>query len=114
MQGHTGTIIECDTCHKGDFTVANGLGGPHGMHPVGGKDSTGYSQWWVNNHRNVLGEDSTLQDKIDRCGVCHGVEGQGTMLSEMRQNRTLIRFGGPPDHHRCGPEGGMHHLPHPR
>jgi len=94
LQGHTGTIIECDTCHKGNFNVKESLGGPHGMHPVGGKDSTGYSQWWVNNHRKVLGEDASLQDKIDRCGVCHGVEGQGTVLSVMRQDRTLIRFGG--------------------
>jgi hypothetical protein len=94
LQGHTGTIIECDTCHKDDFSVEEGLGGPHGMHPVGGSDSTGYSQWWVNNHGKVLGEDAPLQTKIDQCGVCHGREGQGTVLSVMRQDRTLIRFGG--------------------
>jgi hypothetical protein len=42
LQGHTGTIIECSTCH-GTANLGNTLGGPHGMHPVGNdaNDTTG-------------------------------------------------------------------------
>ena len=41
LQGHTGTIVECSTCHGTAMNSQNTLGGPHGMHPVG--DSTSFA-----------------------------------------------------------------------
>lgn len=92
LQGHTGRIIECKTCHTGTYTLENALGGPHGMHPVGGtntKEDSGYSQWWVNNHGHYLGQNPTADDLRDKCGVCHGKSGEGTVLSEVAITRVV-------------------------
>jgi hypothetical protein len=35
LQGHTGTIVECGTCHGSAMNSQITLGAPHGMHPVG-------------------------------------------------------------------------------
>jgi hypothetical protein len=107
LQGHTGKIIECATCHTGDYTHENALGGPHGMHPVGGSvggplpaavSPAGYSQWWVSNHGEFLTEEDTYEPTCDdlrnQCGTCHGDYGQGTPLSEMSVTRTVTYFGG--------------------
>lgn len=85
LQGHTGTIIECSTCHTG--TLQATLEGPHGMHPVGGSNS----QNWVNNHEDFIerngGESSSsLQTN---CGACHGVAGTGTVLAKVAVTRTV-------------------------
>lgn len=85
LQGHTGTIIECSTCHTG--TLGATLEGPHGMHPVGGSNS----QSWVNNHENFIerngGEGS--QNLEAKCGVCHGIVGNGTVLAKVTATRTV-------------------------
>jgi hypothetical protein len=73
LQGHAGTIGECSTCHLAAPT--NGLGGPHGMHPVG--------QAWVSAHpRQAKGNQST-------CQPCHGTDYRGTVLSRMFATRSL-------------------------
>lgn len=92
LQGHTGKIIECDTCHTGDYNLEDALGGPHGLHPVGGTDTKkdrGYSQWWVNNHGTYLGQNPTAETLRDSCGVCHGAKGEGTVLSEVAIDRVV-------------------------
>lgn len=108
LQGHTGKIIECATCHTGDFALQNGLGGPHGIHPVGGSvggpapvGAACYSQWWVNNHGLYLGGRISETTFLSNCGVCHGNvaanargTGTGSPLAEMVQTRTLQFFGG--------------------
>ena len=68
LQGHPGTIMECNTCH----TASTGLNlnGPHGMHPVADAN-------WINNHKDVA--DTTAQKNA--CRACHGQAGQGTPLS---------------------------------
>jgi len=75
LQGHTGKIIECTTCHAaGSLPV--GLGGPHGMHPVG--DSR-----FISNHKDIVSSQRA------NCRACHGQTGQGTVLSKVPVARTV-------------------------
>jgi hypothetical protein len=75
LQGHTGKIIECTSCHAaGSLQV--GLGGPHGMHPVG--DSR-----FISNHSNIVSANRA------QCRACHGQTGQGSVLSKVAVNRTV-------------------------
>jgi hypothetical protein len=71
LQGHAGTIIECTTCHEGSLGVT--LDGPHGMHPVG-------ATYFVNEGHEDL--------DIDRCTACHGIRGEGTVLSVAKADRS--------------------------
>jgi hypothetical protein len=73
LQGHAGTIGECSACHQSAPT--NGLGGPHGMHPVGSA--------WVSAHRSQAGSN------LSACRACHGADDRGTVLSRMFATRTL-------------------------
>lgn len=76
VQGHTGTIAECTTCHS---TVPSGtsnfLKGPHGMHVVG--------QNAISAHENAA-ENNTAS-----CTVCHGADYRGSVLSKTWAARTL-------------------------
>jgi hypothetical protein len=74
LQGHAGTIGECSTCHQAP--PSNGLGGPHGMHPVGAA--------WVEAHH-----EDTFTANLAACQTCHGVDYRGTVLSRMFATRTL-------------------------
>jgi hypothetical protein len=74
LQGHAGTIAECSTCHQAP--PPNGLGGPHGMHPVGAA--------WVSAHH-----EDTFTSQLAACQACHGVDYRGTVLSRMFTTRTL-------------------------
>jgi hypothetical protein len=73
LQGHAGTISECSTCHLSPPT--NGLGGPHGMHPVGAA--------WVSAHQGQAGS------QLASCRACHGADDRGTVLSRMFMTRTV-------------------------
>ncbi len=73
LQGHTGTIAECSTCHASVPT--NFTGGPHGMHAVG--------QTAVSAHQNVA-ERGTAS-----CTACHGTDYRGSVLSKTWTARTL-------------------------
>ena len=75
LQGHNGTLIECSTCH-GNQQLGLTLDGPHGMHPVG-------DPLWNEEHEEVA------EHNGDACRVCHGREGEGTVLSRMADTRTL-------------------------
>lgn len=77
LQGHTGTISECSTCHTGD--LGNTLEGPHGMHPVG---SAGVD--FADGGHAGLAESNP-----DDCRACHGQNGEGTVLSAMHTDRVL-------------------------
>lgn len=73
IQGHSGTIAECSSCHT---TVPNTTtGGPHGMHTVG--------QAWVGAHEDVA-ENNALQ-----CTKCHGSDYRGSVLSKTFDARTF-------------------------
>ena len=74
LQGHTGVLVECATCHA---TVPSTVsGGPHGMHPVG---ST-----WVSTHPSVVTSTGSAQ-----CQVCHGTDYRGTTLTRALADRSL-------------------------
>jgi hypothetical protein len=83
LQGHTGTIGECTTCH-GTTSLGNTLNGPHGMHPVGGNTS-----FATGGHRNAISGNN--------CVVCHGPNATssgrgnntGTVLSRAFAARNL-------------------------
>ena len=75
LQGHSGTIIECSTCHTGD--LGNTLKGPHGMHPVG---DTRFARG---------GHEDVAERNKDACRACHGMNGEGTVLSRTAADRTL-------------------------
>jgi hypothetical protein len=76
LQGHSGTIGECSTCHQAPPT--NGLGGPHGMHPVGSA--------WVSAHQSDSFRSTT---PVTACQPCHGTDYRGTVLSKMFATRSL-------------------------
>jgi hypothetical protein len=71
LQGHTGPIIECNTCHT---TLALTTNGPHGLHNVN-------SQSFVNNH------DHLYETNPAACQACHGTNLLGTVLSRAAANR---------------------------
>ena len=74
LQGHTGTIIECNTCHAGDLGMT--LKGPHGMHPVG---DTKFAQ----EHEDFA------KKNANACRACHGLDGEGSVLSRTATPRLL-------------------------
>ncbi len=76
LQGHAGTIIECDTCHEGDLGVT--LGGPHGMHPVGGGEFADG------------GHEEIAESRANECRSCHGEKGEGTVLSKAAAPRSFM------------------------
>ncbi|MDD5118076.1 MAG: cytochrome c3 family protein [Sulfuricurvum sp.] len=76
LQGHTGTISECTTCHTTVPTgTSNFAKGPHGMHVVG--------QSAVSAHKNAA------ESNRASCTACHGSDYRGSILSATSQARTL-------------------------
>ncbi len=87
LQGHTGTIVECDTCHTNADSLSpdgslQSLQGPHGMHAVG---ITSFA-------------DAKHKEKLDKdaCRECHGQNGEGSVLSRTAADRDFrgIKDGG--------------------
>ena len=74
LQGHSGTVSECATCHAAG-SLALTLGGPHGMHNVGD------SRW-------TRGHDSLAKSNVQACAACHGSNYRGTVLSRTAAIRT--------------------------
>ncbi len=107
LQGHAGTIIECSTCHGNALDNVNTLGGPHGMHPVGDVE-------FVNG-----GHEHMAKNDPASCATCHGDQGQGTVLSVTKTDRSgleeigFIPKGTPVDCGLChsNPYTEGHHHP---
>jgi hypothetical protein len=73
VQGHSGTIAECTSCHK---TVPTTLaGGPHGMHTIGSA--------WVSAHKSYARSNSAS------CQYCHGANYRGSVLSQVKMARSF-------------------------
>lgn len=73
VQGHSGTIAECTSCHSSMPSTTSG--GPHGMHTVG--------QDWVQRHRDVAKQNNA------QCKSCHGSDYRGSVLSKTFSARSL-------------------------
>jgi hypothetical protein len=112
LQGHTGSLLECNTCHTAnDFDNLDNLdegikvpdaklhtlGGPHGLHPINDPN------WWKsaakdpalntdgsssgglhNNYAIIAGRDGE-----DQCAACHGNDHLGTRLSKTPVDRVF-------------------------
>ncbi len=104
LQGHTGTILECNVCHtadsfKKDTDLDGGLysgdpkegilGGPHNMHPVNDpywwSNSEGSSGGWHNDYAKKTGKNGE-----DQCAACHGADHKGTRLSKTPVERVFV------------------------
>ncbi len=85
LQGHTGKVLECQTCHLG--IMAPTLNGPHGMHPVG---DNGNSAAWTHDHEDYMERVGERTAKT-QCAACHGKNGQGTVLSVAAVTRTGLK-----------------------
>jgi len=73
LQGHTGTVAECKTCHA--TIPATVTGGPHGMHPVG--------DYWVSAHQSIA------KSNPGQCTACHGATYRGSVLSKTWTTRSF-------------------------
>jgi hypothetical protein len=82
LQGHTGKLVECSSCHTGDLGV--NLDGPHGMHPVGDAGIR-FAQG---------GHADFAERNLAACAACHGSQGQGTVLAKMATTRSFSVEGG--------------------
>ncbi len=75
LQGHAGTISECSSCHT---SLPLTLNGPHGMHNVN-------SSGWNTEHEDFY------ESNPDACRACHGLNLEGTVLSETATDRIFLR-----------------------
>lgn len=75
LQGHAGTISECSTCHT---SLPLTLDGPHGMHNV---NSSGWN----------LDHEDFYERNPNACRSCHGLNLEGTVLSQTAADRVLLR-----------------------
>lgn len=109
LQGHTGTILECNVCHTADSfrneadldggqysgdPIPGILGGPHNTHPIndpywwkeapGDKPtaSGGTKGGWHNNYAQKPDRNGK-----DQCAACHGADHKGTRLSKVPVDR---------------------------
>lgn len=100
LQGHTGTILECNVCHTPDAFKdgrvdglnydAGILAGPHNLHPVNDP------YWWKSTddtlqnggHHNQWAK-SPGKSGEDQCAACHGADHKGTRLSKTPVDRVF-------------------------
>ncbi|MCU7958533.1 MAG: VCBS repeat-containing protein [gamma proteobacterium symbiont of Bathyaustriella thionipta] len=103
IQGHSGVITECNSCHAdGDLGV--NLDGPHGMHPVGvvaqkfvdgghkslvESDGDGETDG-DSGDADILSINSVLPTGKLACAACHGADGLGTVLSKVSVDRSYV------------------------
>jgi hypothetical protein len=82
LQGHSGTISECSTCHTTSGLLANTQKGPHGMHLVND------GRFWQEAHKDAAKAQNS-QPGRGTCGSCHGSDHLGTVLSRVPVSRTF-------------------------
>jgi hypothetical protein len=74
LQGHSGTLVRCDACH--DQMPSKTSRGPHGLHPVGNE--------FARDH-----EDAVQRYGSASCQACHGVNYEGTVLSQSHSDQSF-------------------------
>ena len=87
LQGHAGTVMECQTCHAGgrfqidmfrrNFDADRRMKGPHGMHPVA-------DTMWGDKHKEVFEDSAT---PAGTCQACHGARLEGSPLARTAADR---------------------------
>jgi hypothetical protein len=82
LQGHSGTVIECNTCHTTSSMSASTQDGPHGMHLVND------SRFWKEAHKGLAKAENRKADG-GSCAACHGKDHLGTVLSRAPVTRTF-------------------------
>ena len=82
LQGHSGTVSECSTCHTTSAMSASTQDGPHGMHLVND------SRFWQESHKSMA-ESENRKPNGGTCGACHGADHRGTVLSRTPVIRTF-------------------------
>lgn len=80
IQGHSGVLIECSSCHLPNTLPAGTLQGPHGMHVVA--DPRFYF--------DGSGHEDLYEHNPSSCKSCHGASLAGTALSRAAANRTFV------------------------
>jgi hypothetical protein len=80
LQGHSGVVIECSTCHLPNTLPAHTLLGPHGMHVVAD------SRFYYDEH----GHEDLFEQNPNACRACHGASLNGTVLSRAAADRTFV------------------------
>lgn len=81
LQGHTGSIIECSTCHTTSQLPSDTQDGPHGMHLVND------TRFWKEAHKDAAKRENGRPGG-GTCGSCHGADHLGTVLSRAPVDRT--------------------------
>ena len=76
LQGFTGTIIECTTCHSSG-SLPRTTNGPHGLHNVND------ARWYDEGHEGYY------QSNKSSCKTCHGQNLTGTPLAKIPVARTF-------------------------
>ncbi len=76
LQGYTGKITECTTCHAAGSLSAT-INGPHGLHNIND------SRWYNGGH------DSFYENNPAGCRACHGSTLTGTPLAKATASRTF-------------------------
>ncbi|WP_150048469.1 cytochrome c3 family protein [Methylomonas rhizoryzae] len=108
LQGHTGTILECNVCHSDDAFKTGAvdgvrygtgiLAGPHNMHPVNDP------YWWQDTqgsghdggYHNQFAKKPGMGAESDQCAACHGADHKGTRLSKAAVDRRFSNGKGKP------------------
>ncbi|MDH5546381.1 MAG: cytochrome c3 family protein [Gammaproteobacteria bacterium] len=80
LQGHVGTISQCEVCHEKGVPVS--LNGPHGLHNIDDP------QWMGSEHGRFYNADPKS------CQSCHGLSLEGTHLSRALAARSFITKAG--------------------
>lgn len=77
VQGHSGTIAECNACHVAPLVITDSKG-PHGLHTIG--------------QIRVLTHAKAAKD-TKQCIACHGNDFRGTKLSRTFAPRSYYSYG---------------------
>ncbi len=82
IQGHSGTVMECNACHVTSALSGSTQGGPHGMHLVND------SRWYAEGHEDAAKAENAKPNG-GSCAACHGADHRGTVLSRTPVTRTF-------------------------
>ncbi len=106
LQGHTGSVLECNVCHTAEAFLkkddldggvymgvpAGVLGGPHNLHPINDpnwwKEATDQPNGKAGWHDDYAMMPGTLNE--DQCAACHGNDHKGTRLSKTPIAREFV------------------------